>query len=147
MDLKFSVHAKIQKPVREVFDAVQNPDKLSKYFATGGASGKLEEGKTVTWQWADHPGVVGDVHVKKVVPNQLIVFEWETSEGGYNTRTEMKFEPLNERETLVTISESGWKETAEGLKSSYGNCMGWSQMVAALKAYLDYGINLREGMY
>jgi len=25
--------------------------------------------------------------------------------------------------------------------------MGWSQMVAALKLWLEHGINLREGMY
>ncbi len=147
MELRFSVHGKIQKPVREVFDAVQKPDKLSKYFATGGASGPLEEGKTVTWRWTDHPDVVGEVRVKKVVPDQLIVFEWGASEAGYNTRTEMKFEPISDRETLVTITESGWKDTPEGLKSSYGNCHGWTQMLCSLKANLEYGINLRKGMY
>ena len=147
MDLKFSIHGKIQKPVAEVFDAVRNPAKLSKYFTTGGASAPLEEGKTVTWRWADFPNEVGEVHVKKVVPNQLIVFEWAASEGGYNTRTEMKFEPLSDRETLVTITESGWRDTEAGLKSSYGNCMGWSQMAACLKAWLEYGINLRQGFY
>jgi len=33
------------------------------------------------------------------------------------------------------------------LQASFGNCMGWSQMLAALKAWLEHGINLREGMY
>jgi uncharacterized protein YndB with AHSA1/START domain len=87
------------------------------------------------------------VQVKKVVPNQLIVFEWPATDGGYNTRTEIKFEALNQSETLVTITESGWKETEAGLKSSYGNCMGWSQMLSALKAWTEYGINLRKGAY
>jgi hypothetical protein len=27
------------------------------------------------------------------------------------------------------------------------NCMGWSQMVSALKAYVEYGIDLRKGAY
>ena len=39
------------------------------------------------------------------------------------------------------------KSSAGALQSSYGNCQGWSQMLAALKAWLEYGINLREGMY
>ncbi len=147
MELTFTVQTKIQRPVREVFDAVRDPNKLSKYFATGSASAPLEEGKTVTWRWADHPDAVGEVHVKKVVANQLIVFEWAASEGGYNTRTEMKFEPLGDHETLVSITESGWKDTEQGRKSSYGNCHGWTQMSASLKAWLEYGINLRKGYY
>jgi uncharacterized protein YndB with AHSA1/START domain len=147
MELRFTVQAKIQKPVAEVFDAVRNPDKLSKYFATGGASAPIEEGKMVTWRWADHPDVVGEVHVKKVVPNQLIVFEWAASEGGYNTRTEMKFEPIGDRQTLVSITESGWKDTEKARNASYGNCHGWTQMSASLKAWLEYGINLRKGYY
>jgi len=98
--LEFTVQTKIQKPVAEVFDAVRDPAKLSKYFTTGGATGSLDEGKTAIWRFADFPGE-WPVQVKKVVPNQLIVFEWEASEKGYNTRTEMKFEPLGNNETTV----------------------------------------------
>jgi uncharacterized protein YndB with AHSA1/START domain len=144
MELKFAVHTKIRKPVSEVFDAVKNPEKLAKYFATGGASAPIEEGKSVTWKWHDYPDAVGEVHVKRVVTNQLIVFEWAASDGGYNTQCEMKFESLGANQTLVTITESGWKDTEAGRKSSYGNCMGWTEMLDALKAWLEYGINLRK---
>jgi len=47
----------------------------------------------------------------------------------------------------VTITEEGWHETEGGLRASYGNCQGWMQMLCAMKAYLEYGINLREGMF
>lgn len=147
MEVRFSVHTKIQKPVAEVFDAVRNPEKLSKYFATGGASGPIEEGKKVTWRWADFPNATGNVSVKTVVSNQRILFEWEASDGGYNTTTELKFEPLGERATLVTISEWGWKDNEAGRKSSYGNCQGWTEMLACLKAWIEHGINLRNGAY
>lgn len=146
MELKFTVQAKIQKPVAEVFDAVRDPAKLSKYFTTGGATGSLEEGATAIWRFADFPGE-WPVRVKKLVPNQLIVFEWEASEKGYNTRTEMKFEPLGENSTLLSITESGWKDSPKGRESSYGNCHGWTQMSCSLKAYLEYGVNLRKGFY
>jgi len=89
----------------------------------------------------------GPVHVKDVVPNELIVFTWEVEGGGYDTRVEMKFESLDERSTLLTITESGWKENPKGLKSSYGNCHGWTQMSCSLKVYIEHGINLREGFY
>jgi len=56
MDLKFRVFAYIAKPVHEVFEAVADPAKLSQYFTTGGAKGRLEEGATVTWDFHDFPG-------------------------------------------------------------------------------------------
>ena len=140
MELKFKVQAKIQKPVAEVFDGVYNPKKLSSYFTTGGASAPLDEGTTVIWQFADFPGEI-PVHVKQVVPNKLIAFEWGEQ------RVEIAFEPLDDHSTLVSISEGKWPETQKGLDSSYGNCHGWTQMSAALKAYLEYGINLRKGFY
>lgn len=149
MDLKFQVQTKIQKPVEEVFDAVHSPDKLSGYFTTGGASAPLVEGTTVEWAFADNPDdekLKFPVTVQKVIPNELIVLGWEGAKG-LDTRIEMNFEKTGPEETLVKISESGWKETQKDLDGSYGNCMGWSQMLSALKAYVEYGINLRKGAY
>jgi uncharacterized protein YndB with AHSA1/START domain len=149
MELRFQVQTKIQKPVAEVFDAVQNPDKLSGYFTNGGASAPLVEGTTVEWAFEDTPGEkIGPfpVKVKKVGPNKSITFEWEGAPGR-DTLVEMSFEATAQDETLVKISESGWNENQDELNRSYGNCMGWSQMVSALKAYTEYGINLRKGAY
>lgn len=146
MDLRFQVNTKIQKPVEEVFDAVYNPKKLTGYFTTGGSSGPLEEGAKVIWRFADYPGDA-PITVKRMIRNELIVFEWESMERGYNTVVEMTFKPLNPNETLVTISESGWRQTQTGLDSSYGNCQGWMNMVCCLKAFAEYGINLRKGAF
>jgi uncharacterized protein YndB with AHSA1/START domain len=157
MQLKFKVQTKIQKPIAEVFDAVYNPKKLSGYFTTGGASAPLDEGTTVIWHFADYPGDV-PVTVKKVVPNQTIVFQWDAYEPpekpgdkvppvDYRTTVEINFESLGPDNTLVLISESGWRETQRGLDGSYGNCHGWTQMSCALKTFLEYGINLRKGFY
>ena len=157
MEFKFKIHTKIQKPIAEVFDAVYNPSKLSGYFTTGSASAPLVEGKNVIWRFADYPGDV-PVTVKKLVPNQKIVLEWDAYEppdpgnktpppSGYKTTVEMTFESLDPNNTLVKISESGWRETQKGLDGSYGNCFGWSQMIFALKAWLEYGINLRKGAF
>lgn len=68
--------------------------------------------------------------------------------GSGSTEVTIEFHPVAEgRRTLVTIAEQGWPDSAEGRKASYGNCMGWSQMLCAMKAHLEHGINLREGMY
>jgi uncharacterized protein YndB with AHSA1/START domain len=118
MDLTFKVSARIAKPVAEVFEAIANPAELSRYFTTGGAKGRLETGAEAN------------------------------ASGSYKTTVTITFEPLDDgQRTLVTISEEGWRETEAGLKSSYGNCQGWMQMLCALKAYKEYGINLREGMF
>ena len=143
MELRFQVYGKIQKPVGDVFDAVVNPKKLSRYFTTGGASGPLVAGSTVTWDFADFPGAF-PVHVREVVPHRLIVLQWKAADGDYDTTVRMEFEPLDDDSTLVRISESGWQQTQKGLDSSYGNCMGWTQMLCCLKVWAEQGTNLRE---
>ena len=148
MDLKFRVFAFISKPVHEVFEAVADPAQLSHYFTTGGARGRLETGATVTWDFHDFPGAF-PVHVIEVVPDERIVLEWKANEPDtdYRVTVTMTFQPTDDGRTKVEIAEEGWHETAAALKASYGNCMGWSQMLAALKMWLEHGINLREGMY
>ena len=149
MELKFTVQTKIQKPVAEVFDAVYNPKKLSGYFTNGGASAPLDEGTTVQWAFEDTPGKpipAFPVKVVKTIPEELIELEWEGSKGR-QTQVRFEFVQTGPDETLVKISESGWEESQEELDRSYMNCMGWSQMVSALKAYTEYGIDLRKGAY
>ncbi len=159
MELKFRVAARIAKPVHDVFEAVADPQQLSHYFTTGGAKGRLEEGATVTWDFHDYPGAF-PVYVTEVEPDRKIVLEWQAADGeppnveggemkeaDYRTTITMTFKPLDDGRTLVEIAEEGWRETQGALDASYGNCQGWSQMLCALKMWLEHGINLREGMY
>lgn len=148
MELKFKVQTKILKPIEEVFDAVYDPKKLSGYFTNGGASAPLDEGTTVEWAFADNPGdekAKFPVVVKTMKKDELIELGWEGAKG-LDTHIRMEFESAPDG-TIVRISETGWRETQEDLDSSYLNCMGWSQMISALKAYVEYGINLRKGAY
>jgi uncharacterized protein YndB with AHSA1/START domain len=146
MELRFDVYAKIARPVAEVFEAVADPQQLSAYFTTGGSSGRLREGSTVTWKFGDAPGEY-PVRVTRIVPNERIEFGWETNSGGYDTRVVITFEPADGGGTLVRIAESGWKEDPTGLEDSYGNCHGWTQMLCCLKAWVEHRINLRQGFF
>src|SRR3712207_3925745 len=152
MKPKFRVSARIAKPVEEVFEAVADPARLSRYFTNGGAKGRLETGATVTWDFADFPGAF-PVELAEVEANRKFLLRWQANDAkegwgmapaGYQTTVTMTFEPLEDGRTLVSIAEEGWRETEGGIKASYGNCEGWTQMLCALKAYLEYGINLRE---
>jgi uncharacterized protein YndB with AHSA1/START domain len=151
VELKFKVFAHIARPSHEVFEAVADPKQLSGYFTTGGAEGRLEPGKTVSWDFHDFPGRF-PVDVIEVVPDRKIVLKWAANEGseeaGYQTTVTMAFAPLDgDTRTLVSITEEGWRENQGALDSAFGNCMGWSQMLAAMKVWVEHRINLRDGMY
>lgn len=151
MGYEFTVGGRIAKPVHEVFEAVADPQKLSGYFTTGGANGRLETGATVTWDFHDFPGAF-PVHVIEVEQDKKIVLRWDAAPdddpaGLYQTTVTMNFEPLEDGRTRVSIHETGFRDNAAGQKASYGNCEGWTGMLCAMKVYLEHGFNFRIGFY
>ncbi len=148
--LSFTVSGRIARPCAEVYEAVVDPAQLSRYFTTGGARGRLEAGADVTWDFADFPGAF-PVTVVEADPPRRVVIEWDgratTGDRG-TTRTEITFEPLDgDTRTLVTITEQSWQPTPDGARAAFDNCEGWTSMLAALKAWVEHGVNLREGFY
>jgi uncharacterized protein YndB with AHSA1/START domain len=149
MTLAFKVSGRIARPVHDVFEAVADPDQLSRYFTTNGANGRLETGATVVWDFADFPGAF-PVHVSKVEQDRRIVLRWQAADGAdkpYETTVTIEFEPLDDGRTLVTIAEEGWRDTEAAQQASYGNCEGWTGMLCAMKVWLEHRINLRDGFY
>ncbi len=145
MNPRFQVQLKIQKPVADVFEAVVNPTKLCGYFVQS-STGPLVEGVAVKWKFAEAPpDYVADVTVQTIEHNARIVFTWPSDTGGYRTLVEMKFMVLDPANCMVQITETGWRPDDAGFKASYGNAGGWMHMMCCLKAYLEYGINLRAG--
>ena len=158
MELKFEVRAKIARPRAEVFDAVYDPAKLSRYFSTAGASGPLDQGARVVWKFADFPGEVQAL-VKTAIPGERIVIEWAARDYDeapdnllpppveYTTTVEMNFESLTPQSTLVRIVESGWRPTQGGSTTTTATARAGSNWACCLKAWVEYGINLREGFF
>lgn len=149
-ELSFTVSGRISRPLADVYEAVADPEQLSKYFTTGGARGRLETGTEVSWDFHDFPGAF-PVTVVEAEPPSRIVIRWggnATSSEDGTTTTTFEFEAIdNGARTLVTITESSWTPTADGAKNAFGNCQGWTGMLAALKVWIEHGINLREGFY
>ena len=147
-ELSFTVSGRVSRPVAEVYEAVADPDRLSKYFTTGGARGRLEPGAEVSWDFADFPGRFPVTVVETEAPRRIVI-EWDGNETvDDRTRVVFEFAPIDDgTRTLVTITESSWRATNTGAKSAFGNCEGWTGMLAALKAWVEHGINLREGAY
>jgi len=146
MARNYTVSTRILRPVADVFDAIVSREKLCNYF-TDKASGDLVPGQTIRWHW-DHYGEL-PIRVDEVVANQHIVLilnsrDWDkTSEDAYDVRVVFEFESLDDGNTMLSISEEGWKTDADGLKASHENCSGWTHMAVCLKSWIEHGIDLR----
>lgn len=139
MESKIFVQAQmlIRKPTQEVFEAFINPEITTNFWFTK-SSGKLEEGKTITWEWEMY-GAKSEVKVLLVIPNQLIKTEW----GLFSNNVDYEFKEM-EKGTLVIIKSYGYSETGDELLSVINdNTGGFTTVLDGCKAYLEYGINLR----
>jgi len=127
----------IRKPASKVFQAFIDPAITTNFWFTK-SSGKLEVGKTVTWEWEMY-GVSGNVLVKEIVPNRKISTEW----GDPVTIVDYEFTALTEDTTYVIIKNYGFKQTGDELiqviKDSTG---GFTTVLDGLKAYLEHNIKL-----
>jgi len=146
--LSCSFYLKIDRPVAEVFAAVQRADQLSQYFAFG-AKGDLAVGASVTWQFHDFPEA-GDMPVRVIAveENSLIHLQWESTVETEWNDVKITFENLDDpNQTLVRVVESGWPPTDKGIKGSVDNAGGWANMLTCLKVWLEHGVRLRERMF
>lgn len=145
MDEKLSAKASIEvlKPIEEVFEAIINPDKMSNYFIER-SSGRLEEGVTVEWKFPEFEDIF-PVTGKLIRSYDYISFDWSGGEDGM--LVEIFLEAYQDIFTVVRIKESYMPVNDEGIKQAIGQTEGWSNFLACLKAYLEYGINLRKGAF
>lgn len=139
-----SIQAEISilKPVRKVFESVLEP---APYFIKK-ADGPMKEGAEVYWEFPEFEGAF-PIRVKKIVRDRLIRFEWPRGAGTEMNRVEFTFQPFKKNITTVYVTEAGWPDTSKWWEASYKNCMGWTHMITSLKAWLEHGVNLREGAF
>jgi uncharacterized protein YndB with AHSA1/START domain len=141
--LQIKVALQIGKTVDTVFEAIVDPVQMSGYFISKG-SDRMEAGKTVTWKFpefeAEEPVRIGEIE-----PNKLIKFYWHID--GIEHAVEIHLEPREYNSTLVTIFEKERDHDPAGINWLKGNTEGWSNFLCCLKAYLEFGINLRKGGY
>jgi uncharacterized protein YndB with AHSA1/START domain len=127
----------IRKPVTQVFEAFIDPA-ITCNFWFSKSSGKLEAGKTITWEWEMYR-ISTQVLVKEIDVNRKIIIEW----GNPATTVSFEFNPLSEDKTYVVIKNYGFHQTGSDLiaviKDSTG---GFTTVLDGLKAYLEHNINL-----
>jgi len=139
MESKIFVQAQmlIRKPIQEVFEAFINPEITTNFWFTK-STGKLEEGKTIIWEW-DMYDAKSEVKVLQIIPNQLIKTEW----GLFSNNVDYEFKEM-EKGTLVIIKSYGYSEKGDELLLVINdNTGGFTTVLDGCKAYLEHGINLK----
>lgn len=141
--LEIKVDIQILKPVNEVFEAIVDPLKMSNYFISE-STGRMEDGRLLMWKFPEFD-MKFPVRVGKTTRNKYISFSWDSD--GKELLVEMTLLPRGDNSTLVTVTEKSRNNDEEGIKWLSGNTAGWANFLACLKAYLEYGINLRKGAF
>jgi uncharacterized protein YndB with AHSA1/START domain len=141
--LEINAALQILKPVNEVFEAIVDPIKMSNYFISK-SSGKMEEGKQIMWKFPEFDAEF-PVRVGKIEINKYISFRWDMD--SIELLVEIALTSKDNNTTIVTITEKGRNNDEAGIKWLKGNTEGWANFLACLKAYLEYGINLRKGAF
>lgn len=127
----------IRRPLREVFEAFVEPSITTHFWFTR-ASGRLEAGKRVRWDWEMY-GVGDEVAVKAIEPNRRIVFEWSFPDS---TNVEWTFSPQGEA-TMVSVVNSGFKgDDAAVAAQALDAAQGFNIVLCAAKAWLEHGVEL-----
>ena len=141
--LEIKAALQIRKPVNEVFEAIVDPIKMSNYFISK-SSGRMEEGRQIKWQFPEFD-MEFPIRIGKIESNKYVSFYWDMD--GIELLVEMTLTPKENNSTVVTITEKSRNNDEAGIKWLMGNTEGWANFLACLKAYLEYGINLRKGAF
>ncbi len=120
MNLRFTISGRIARPLDDMYESVLFPMQ----------TGPTEKNRRIALRWGAAPGTA------------------DADESGEPcTAVTMDFQALPDGRTLVSITEEGWAQRPEGLAASYNNCEGWTGMLCAMKAWLEHGLQLRQGFY
>lgn len=143
--LEIKAALQILKPVHEVFEAIVDPAKMSNYFISQ-SSGRMEENKKLIWQFPEFDMEL-PVRTGKIEKDKYISYYWNDMADGRELLVEMTLTPKDSNATVVTITEKSRDNDEAGINWLKGNTEGWANFLACLKAYLEYGINLRKGAF
>ena len=140
--LEVKAAIQISKPANDVFEAIVDPEKMSNYFISQG-SGRMKEGEIIIWKFPEFDAEA-PIRTGKIEMNKYISFYWDID---FVLFVEMTLTSKPNNCTLVSITEKSRENDEAGIKWLIGNTEGWANFLACLKAWLEYGINLRKGAF
>ena len=140
MKLTARATLQIQKQHEEVFEAIINPEHMTQYFISE-SSGRMETGKDIVWKFPEFNDKYPVTQVN-VSSHDSVSFVWDQ-----DTVVRIWLEAQADNSTVVRITEGEKVLNDENLKWTIGNTEGWANFLACLKAYLEYGVQLRTGAF
>lgn len=136
--VKFSTEIWIAAPLPRVWQLATKGAWLDQYF-TSETTGNLDApGKVRLWWGKMHE----DVEVLSAKWEKHTTFRWIAYRLKYATRVTFRFEAKGSL-TRVVVSETGWKRDAKGADSALHHAVGWTHFLAQLKAFAQFGVQLR----
>lgn len=140
MKLTAKATIQIQKPIEDVFEGIVNPDKMTNYFISE-STGRMETGAKLTWKFPEFEERFSIKDVK-TENNSSVSFVWDPE-----TVVTILLEAQPDQSTVLTVTEGEKEFNEKNLKWALGNTEGWANFLACMKAYLEYGIQLRKGAF
>lgn len=142
---KLTITAKLRmlKPADVVYEAIVNPQKMSGYFIAK-SSDRMETGRKLIWRFPEFDMDI-PIQVNKTENNKYISYNWDVNEKKHLVEISLKAD--GKEATIVTVTEKDEDNNEAGIHWLKGNTEGWANFLACLKAYVEYGINLRKGAF
>ncbi len=130
----------IQQPAEIVFEAIVNPAQMSRYFISE-SSGRMDSEEEVHWKFPEFPDRY-PVKIIEIERNRSLSFVWDPE-----TTVTITLDPQQDQSTVVRVVETGKELSEQNLEWALQNTAGWANFLACMKAYLEYGIQLRKGAF
>jgi len=105
----------------------------------------METAATLIWKFPEFDMEFPN-KVKKVDAPKYVAFYWDDIDGK-EMLIEISLKEMPEDETFVSVTEKSRDNDEKGIDWLKRNTEGWANFLACLKAYLEYGINLRKGAF
>jgi hypothetical protein len=128
----------IEAPLARLWQLTTKGPWLSQHF-TSSTTGDLDAPGRVALEWG--PTKI-PVEVLKAAWEKSTTFLWKAQGVAYATRVTIGF-AKKRRRVLVSVKESGWKAGAAATKSMVEHASGWAHFLGGLKAFAQFGVELR----
>jgi len=136
--VSFSDEVWISAPVERVWQLVTKGAWLDRWFTTF-CTGNLDVPGRIRMSWGTKSE---PVEVLASRWEQSTTFRWVAFGVPYATRVRIAFEK-KKRLTRVRLTERGWKRDSKGVVSALHHAIGWTHFLCALKAYAQFGVEMR----
>ncbi len=105
----------------------------------------METGAVLTWSFPEMD-MEFPIRVGQIKKDKYISYYWNDMDGT-ETFVEMTLMNIEENITFVSITEKTRTNNEVGINWLRRNTEGWANFLACLKAWMEYGINLRKGAF